>query len=167
MAKKSKSADGGATPATVALTTAGKTFLLHTYEPDPAAESKGLDAAVALGVSASKVFKTLLADVDGTLVVGVVPVDRQLDLKAIAKAAGGRKAAMADVARAQRSTGYVVGGISPIGQRQRLATYIDASIEALDTVICSAGRRGLQIELSPQDLIEMTSAKVETIARQP
>lgn len=161
MAKKG----GKGTPATVELTRAGVDFTLHTYEPDPQAESKGMDAAVGLGVDPSTVFKTLLARVDDALVVGVVPVDRQLDLKAIAAAAGGRKARMAEVAEAERSTGYVVGGISPIGQRKRLRTFVDVSVRRLDTMIVSAGRRGMQIELAPDDLVAVCDATVAEIAK--
>ena len=117
----------GGTPATVALERAGVPFTVHTYEHDPAATSYGLEAAEALGLDPATVLKTLLADVDGRLVVGIVPVTGQLDLKALAAAVGGKRAAMADPAVAERTTGYVVGGISPIGQKKRLTTVLDAT----------------------------------------
>ncbi|QKG26673.1 Cys-tRNA(Pro) deacylase [Actinomadura verrucosospora] len=159
-------AGGKGTPATVAATRAGIAFTLHSYEPDPAAESYGEAAADALGVPHDRIFKTLLAEVDGRLTVGVVPVSGTLDLKALAAAAGGKKAAMAQPRDAERATGYVVGGISPLGQRRRLPTVIDASVSALATVYVSAGRRGLQIELVPADLVALTGAAVAPIARE-
>ncbi|MEU8120073.1 Cys-tRNA(Pro) deacylase [Spirillospora sp. NPDC049024] len=160
---KAKGAKG--TPATVAATKARVDFTLHTYEVDPNAESYGEAAADALGVSHDRLFKTLLAEVDGNLTVGVVPVSSTLDLKALAAAAGGKKARMADPRDAERATGYVVGGISPLGQRRRLPTVVDASVSALATVYVSAGRRGLQIELAPADLVRLTGARVAGIAR--
>ena len=123
MAKKKS----GGTPATVAATTAGVAFTLHEYHHDPRAESYGEEAAAARGLPLEQVFKTLLADVDGTLTVAVVPVSGQLDLKALAKAVGGRKAVMADPKAAERATGYVVGGISPLGQRRAHPTVVDVS----------------------------------------
>ncbi|MEO9324648.1 Cys-tRNA(Pro) deacylase [Nocardioides sp. C4-1] len=155
----------GGTPATAALTTAGITYVVREYTHDPRATSYGLEAAEALGVEPARVFKTLLADVDGTLVVGVVPVTGQLDLKALARAAGGRKAQMADPAAAERSTGYVVGGISPVGQKRRLATVVDATALDHDTVLVSGGRRGLDLELAPADLVAVTGASVSAISR--
>ncbi|MFI0407014.1 Cys-tRNA(Pro) deacylase [Actinomadura sp. 3N508] len=160
-----KTKGGTGTPATVAATKAKIEFTLHTYEPDPNAESYGAAAADALGIPHSQIFKTLLADVDGRLTVGVVPVSASLDLKALAAAAGGKKARMAEPRDAERATGYVVGGISPLGQRRRLPTVIDASVSALATVYVSAGRRGLQIELLPADLVRLTGARVAVIAR--
>ncbi|WP_149257270.1 Cys-tRNA(Pro) deacylase [Actinomadura sp. K4S16] len=160
---KAKGAKG--TPATVAATKARVDFTLHAYEVDPNAESYGEAAADALGVSHDRLFKTLLAEVDGNLTVGVVPVSSTLDLKALAAAAGGKKARMADPRDAERATGYVVGGISPLGQRRRLPTVVDASASALTTVYVSAGRRGLQIELAPADLVRLTGARVAEIAR--
>ncbi|MFI5708575.1 Cys-tRNA(Pro) deacylase [Kribbella sp. NPDC051620] len=160
---KSKSSQG--TPATVALTKAGMTFTTHAYEHDPAAKSYGLEAAEALGLQPEQVFKTLLVEVDGKLSVGVVPVDKQLDLKAVAAALNGKKAAMADPAAAERITGYVVGGISPIGQKRPLPTVIDASATDHETVYVSGGRRGLDLGLSPTDLIKLTSARTAPIAR--
>ena len=153
------------TPATVALVAGGIAFTEHAYHHDPATKNFGLEAAEALGVDAERVFKTLLADVDGRLVVGIVPVTGSLDLKALAGAVGGKRAAMADPAVAERKTGYVVGGISPIGQKAALATVLDETAELWDTVFVSGGRRGLDIELAPGDLIRMTDAVVADIAR--
>jgi Cys-tRNA(Pro)/Cys-tRNA(Cys) deacylase len=153
------------TPATVALTKAAIPFVVHAFEHDPHSTSYGLDAAAALGVEPARVFKTLVADVDGELVVAIVPVSGQLDLKALASALGGKKAAIAEAARAERSSGYVVGGISPIGQRKQLATVLDESALAFPTVYVSAGRRGTDLELAPGDLMSMTGARVAQIAR--
>ncbi|MER6095502.1 Cys-tRNA(Pro) deacylase [Streptomyces sp. NPDC001728] len=164
MAKKQKKNSGG-TPATVALTAAGTPFTLHAYEHDPASPSYGEEAAEALGVSPDRVFKTLVADVDGELTVAVVPVAGQLDLKALASAVGGKRAAMADPAAAERTTGYVRGGISPLGQRRRLRTVLDASASDHASICVSAGRRGLEVELSPADLAALTSAVVAPIGR--
>ena len=164
MAKNSKTAGAG-TPATVALTKAQVTFTTHAYGHDPAAASYGTEAAEAMGVPPARVFKTLVADVDGKLTVAVVPVSGSLDLKALASAVGGKKAAMADPAAAERSSGYVLGGISPLGQRKPLRTVIDASALPFETVFCSAGRRGLEIELAPADLVRLTSATVAPISR--
>ena len=163
MAKSKHSSVG--TPATVALTKAGITFSTHSYEHDPAAKSYGLEAAEALGLKTAQVFKTLLVDVDGKLAVGVVPVDKQLDLKAVAAALDGKKATMADPAAAERTTGYVVGGISPIGQKRRLPTVVDTTATEHDTVYVSGGRRGLDIGLTPADLIAVTAARTAPIAR--
>ncbi|MBB5834007.1 Cys-tRNA(Pro) deacylase [Kribbella italica] len=163
MAKSKQSSVG--TPATVTLTKAGITFSTHSYEHDPAAKSYGLEAAEALGLKTAQVFKTLLVDVDGKLAVGVVPVDRQLDLKAVAAALDGKKATMADPAAAERTTGYVVGGISPIGQKRRLPTVVDATATEHDTVYVSGGRRGLDLGLAPADLITVTAARTAPIAR--
>ncbi|ASU83463.1 Cys-tRNA(Pro) deacylase [Nocardiopsis gilva YIM 90087] len=150
---------GKGTPATVAATRAKVGFSLHPYEASgDGGASYGEEAADALGVGRDRVFKTLVAEVDGALTVGVVPVDANLDLKALAAAVGGKKAAMADPAAAERATGYVRGGISPLGQRKRLPTVIDASVGGHATVFVSAGRRGLQMELSPADLIHLTGA---------
>lgn len=156
---------GGATPATVALTAAGVDFTLHTYEHDPRAASYGLEAAQALGVEPGRVLKTLMASLDGTLVVGIVPVEGHLDLKALARALGGSKAVMADVAAAERATGYVAGGISPVGQKRAHPTVVDASASTWRTVFVSGGRRGLDIELSPADLVAVTSATTAPIGR--
>jgi Cys-tRNA(Pro)/Cys-tRNA(Cys) deacylase len=152
------------TPATVALAAAGISFTEHVYAHDPAAASFGLEAAGALGVEPGRVFKTLLADVDGRLVVAVVPVSGKLDLKALAAAIGGKKAAMADPAVAERRTGYVVGGISPIGQKTSYPTVLDETVELWDTVFVSGGRRGFDLELAPAELARATVARIAAIA---
>ena len=164
MAKKAKRGGQG-TPATVALEAAGVAFTVHAYEHDPAAASYGEEAAEAMGVSQDRVFKTLLADVDGTLTVAVVPVAARLDLKALAAAVGGKHAAMADPAAAERATGYVLGGISPLGQRKRLRTVLDDTVRGHSTVYVSAGRRGLEVELAPRDLLALTAAGTAPIGR--
>ncbi|GGW90241.1 Cys-tRNA(Pro)/Cys-tRNA(Cys) deacylase [Streptomyces malachitofuscus] len=165
MAKKSKKQQPGGTPATVALTAAGVPFTVHSYDHDPSHPSYGEEAAEAMGVSPDRVFKTLVADVDGTLTVAVVPVAGQLDLKALASAAGGKRAAMADPALAERTTGYVRGGISPLGQRKKLPTVVDESATLHETICVSAGRRGLEVELSPADLAKLTAATLAPIGR--
>ena len=149
----------GGTPATVALTRAGVAFTLHPYPHDDATTAFGDEAAAALGVDPGRIFKTLLADVGGELVVAVVPVARQLDLKALAAVLGAKRATMADPAAATRSTGYVLGGISPLGQRTRLRTVVDDSAATFPTVYVSAGKRGLQVELDPADLVAVTGAR--------
>ncbi|MFJ3583921.1 Cys-tRNA(Pro) deacylase [Streptomyces sp. NPDC090127] len=164
MAKKQKKQAGG-TPATVALTTAGVPYTLHAYDHDPASPSYGEEAAEALGVSPDRVFKTLVADVDGELTVAVVPVAGQLDLKALASAVGGKRATMADPTLAERTTGYVRGGISPLGQRKRLRTVLDASASTHATICVSAGRRGLEVELTPAALTSLTTAVLAPIGR--
>ena len=136
---------------------------LHSYEHGGGA-AYGPEAAEVLGLDPAHVFKTLVADVDGALTVGVVPVSAMLDLKALAAAVGGKRAKMAEVAAAERATGYVAGGISPLGQRKRLPTVLDASAEGLPTMFCSAGRRGLEVELAPQDLARLTGARFAPIA---
>ncbi|MBE1575979.1 Cys-tRNA(Pro) deacylase [Amycolatopsis sp. TRM77291] len=155
---------GKGTPATALLAKQKVAHVLHAYDHDPRAESYGLEAVEALGLDPARVFKTLVAEVDGKLTVGVVPVTGQLDLKALAAAAGGKKAKMADPAAAQRATGYVLGGISPLGHRSRLPVVIDSSAEKFETVHCSAGRRGLEVELAPGDLVRLTGAVVAPIA---
>ncbi|MFJ8750772.1 Cys-tRNA(Pro) deacylase [Streptomyces sp. NPDC102441] len=165
MAKKSRKQQPGSTPATVTLTASGTAFTVHSYDHDPSSPSYGEEAAEALGVSADRVFKTLVADVDGELVVAVVPVAGSLDLKALASAVGGKRAAMADPSAAERTTGYVRGGISPLGQRRRLRTVLDASAGSHPTVCVSAGRRGLEVELSPTDLAALTDATLAPIGR--
>ncbi|MET8539071.1 Cys-tRNA(Pro) deacylase [Kitasatospora sp. NPDC004799] len=164
MAKKTKKGGQG-TPATVALEAAAVPFTVHAYDHDPAAASYGGEAAEVLGIAPDRVFKTLVAEVDGTLTVGVVPVAGQLDLKALAAAVGGKRAAMADPAAAERSSGYVRGGISPLGQRRPLRTVVDASALDHPTVYVSAGRRGLEVELAPADLVALTGARTAAIAR--
>ena len=153
----------GGTPATVALTRAGIAFSLHPYDHHDDAMSFGAEAAAALEVSPSEIFKTLVADLGGELVVAVVPVAGRLNLKALAAALGAKKAALADPAAAARSSGYVVGGISPLGQRTGLRTVVDESAEALDAMYVSAGRRGLQVRLAPSDLVRATGARFAPI----
>ena len=153
------------TPATVALTAAGIAFTPHAYEHDAANTNFGLEAASALQLDAEQVFKTLLADVDGTLTVAIVPVTGKLDLKALAAAVGGKKAEMADPKVAERKTGYVVGGISPIGQKTRHVTVLDETAELFDTIFVSGGRRDFDIELAPADLLAITGGSVAAIAR--
>jgi Cys-tRNA(Pro)/Cys-tRNA(Cys) deacylase len=158
MAKKA-----AGTPATVVLTTERVAHALHPYEVSPDAPNYGALVAEALGVAPEQLFKTLVAEVDGALVVGVVPVTGDLDLKALAAAAGGKRAALADRAAAERSSGYVRGGISPLGQRRRLPTVIDDTAAGLEVMYVSAGRRGLQVSLAPADLVRLTSATVAPI----
>ena len=167
MAKKTKKNSPGTTgtPATTALTAAGTAFTVHSYDHDPSSPSYGEEAAQALGVDPGRVFKTLIASVDDRLTVAIVPVSASLDLKALAAAVGGKRATMADPAAAERTTGYVRGGISPLGQRKRLPTALDASADGHETVHVSAGRRGLEVELSPKDLASLTDAVVAPIAR--
>lgn len=163
MARKPRAAGG--TPATVALTAAGIAFEVRAYDHDPRATSYGTEAAEALGADPARVFKTLLASLDGKLVVGIVPVSGHLDLKALARALGGSKAVMAEVAAAERATGYVAGGISPVGQRKAHPTVLDASALDHGTILVSGGRRGFDIELSPHDLVAITGAVTATIGR--
>lgn len=153
------------TPATTALSRAGVAFDVHPYDHDPAAASYGLEAAAALSVPPAQVFKTLLVTGERGLAVGVVPVDRQLDLKAVAAALGLKKVTMAQPADAERSSGYVVGGISPVGQKRALPTVLDESALAFDRVYVSGGRRGLDISLAPADLVTITSAVVAPISQ--
>lgn len=156
---------GKATPATLLLSSEGVPHAVHTYEPPHEGASYGEAVAAALGVEPERMLKTLLAAVDGRLSCGVVPVGGELDLKALAGALGGKRAAMAEPAVAERSSGYVVGGISPLGQRTRLPTVVDETVELFDTVVVSGGRRGLSVELAPADLIRLTGALVADIAR--
>lgn len=154
------------TPALVMLQNAGVPHTAHPYDHDAAnGVGYGLEAAQVLGVPAEQVFKTLMTDVDGTLTVAVVPVTGKLDLKALAAAVGGKKAAMADRVAAERATGYVVGGISPLGQKAAHPTVVDETVELFDTVFVSGGRRGLDVELAPADLVRLTGAVVADIAR--
>ncbi len=159
-----KQATGG-TPATRALSGAKVAFTVHTYAHDPGAQSYGLEAAKALGLDPARVFKTLFTSVDGALVVGIVPVAGQLDLKAVAAAVGGKKATMADPAAAERASGYVVGGISPVGQKRPHPTVLDDSALAYDTIFVSGGKRGMDLELAPTDLVRVTGAVVAAIRR--
>lgn len=159
-----RSVAGQQTPATALLGKLGIAYSAHAYQHNPRRGSYGLEASEALGVEPGRVFKTLVAEVDGALTIGVVPVAGQLDLKALASAAGGKKAAMAEVAAAERATGYVAGGISPLGHRKRLAVVIDSSALGYPTIYCSAGRRGLELELAPADLVRAAGAVVAPIA---
>jgi len=154
-----------ATPATLALVRGGVEFTVHSYPHDPGAASYGLEAATALGVAPGRVFKTLLARVDGRLVVAVVPVSGMLDLKALAVAVGGKRAEMADPGDAERATGYVVGGISPLGGRKALPSVLDSTAMDHTSVFVSAGRRGLDVELAPADLVRLTAAVVAAVGR--
>jgi len=156
---------GAPTPAIAALKKANITYTLRPYEHDPRTTAFGDEVVAALGQDPARVFKTLVASVDGTLVVAVVPVAAQLDLKALAAAAGGKKAAMAPVAEAERASGYVAGGISPIGQRKTRKTILDASANTFPTIFVSAGRRGLQVEIAPADLMLLCRAGVAVIAK--
>ncbi|MFG2646409.1 Cys-tRNA(Pro) deacylase [Streptomyces sp. NPDC048436] len=164
--KQQKQSGAGGTPATVALTAAGAAYTVHAYEHDPAHPSYGEEAAQAMGVSPERVFKTLVADVDGELTVAVVPVAGTLNLKALATAVAGKRAVMADPAAAERATGYVRGGISPLGQRKKLRTVLDDSASAHATICVSAGRRGLEVELAPGDLAGLTGAVLAPIGRE-
>jgi Cys-tRNA(Pro)/Cys-tRNA(Cys) deacylase len=175
----SKTVGGHSTRATQRLSMLGIPFRLHSYAHDSSTRDRsaqgrsshdrkasyGAEAAAALGVPGQQVFKTLIASVDGQLTAAVVPVTARLNLKALADAVGGRKAEMADTALAERATGYVVGGISPVAQRRNLPVVLDASALGHKTVFCSAGQRGLQIELAPADLVLATAATVAPIAR--
>jgi Cys-tRNA(Pro)/Cys-tRNA(Cys) deacylase len=146
------------TPAVVAAERAGIPFTLHEYEHEAGA-AYGLEAAAKTGVDAARVFKTLVVTQDGALSIAIVPVAAQLDLRAL-----GKRAALADRAAAERATGYVLGGISPLGQRKRLPTLLDESALAFATIFVSAGRRGLEIELAPDDLVRLTDARVAAVA---
>jgi len=153
------------TRATDQLARLGVAHTVHRYTHDPRHSSYGQEASEALGVPPARVLKTLIADVDGALTVAVVPVSGTLDLKALASAAGGKKAAMAEPAAAERATGYVTGGITSLGLRRPLPVVVDASALDHDTVFCSAGQRGVEIELAPADLVTAASARVAAIAR--
>ena len=156
------------TPAIKAAKAAGVAVKAHEYRHDPANTSYGIEAAEALGLDPARVYKTLLVALNGdarNLAVAVVPVTGQLDLKAMAAACGAKKVEMADPAAAQRATGYVVGGISPLGQKKRLPTVIDVSVRNFDTVFVSGGRRGLDIEITPEDLIRLCTARVTEIGK--
>lgn len=164
MAKRSHgTSETSGTPALRAVLADGAVHFVHEHAADPTARDLGMASARALGVEPARVFKTLVVDA-GELVVGVVPVDQHLDLKALAKVVGAKKAALADAPRAERSTGYVVGGISPLGQRTRLRTVVDSSALAHSTVFVSAGKRSLKLELAPSDLVRLTGATVADIS---
>ncbi len=156
---------GAATPATALLVRQKVAHTLHPYEVSADTPDYGRAVADALGVPPGRLFKTLVAEVDGALTVAIVPVTGDVDLKALAAAAGGRKAVLAERAAAERATGYVRGGISPLGQRKRLPMVIDSSVHQFDTVYVSAGRRGLQVELAPADLVRLTGAGLGDISR--
>lgn len=156
---------GAGTPATVLLTKQRVRHRLHTYDVPVTTPDYGAAVAAALGVAPHRLFKTLVAVVDGALTVAVVPVTGELDLKALAAAAGGKRATLADQGSAERATGYVRGGISPLAQRRRLPTVLDSSAEQLETIYVSAGRRGLQVELAPADLARLTRARLAPISR--
>jgi Cys-tRNA(Pro)/Cys-tRNA(Cys) deacylase len=153
----------GGTPALTLLERAGVPHHTHPYSA-PGVAAYGTEAAEALGLDPRRVFKTLVAEVDGAPVLAMVPVTGTLDLKALASARGGKKAVMADPADAERLTGYVTGGISPLGTRRRLPVVVDASALEHETVFCSAGRRGLQVELAPTDLVAAASAATAPLA---
>lgn len=154
---------GKSTPAIALLQARRVEYRVHSY-PHRDGVAYGPEAAEALGIDPARVFKTLVTEVDGTLTVGVLPVVASLDLKALAAAVGGKRAKMADVAVAERATGYVAGGISPLGQKKRLAVVLDTSARDHETVFCSAGRRGMEVELSPADLADLTGARIAPIA---
>jgi len=165
---------GHGTPALVVLTAAGIAHVVHEYAVPETAGARdrdgrphyGLDAAAALGVDPGRIFKTLVASVDGLLVVGVVPVSGELDLKALAAAAGGHRAELAPPEAAQRATGSVIGGISPLGHRRPMPVYVDSRASGFVTIFVSGGRRGLQVELAPGDLVRLAAATLARIARE-
>ncbi|WP_405475796.1 Cys-tRNA(Pro) deacylase [Paenarthrobacter ilicis] len=160
MAKKTASLG---TPATAALAAAGVPFTAHPYQHDPANTNFGMEASQLLGIDPARVFKTLMVDIDGHLAVAIVPVSGNLDLKAAASALGSKKATMADPKAAERRTGYVLGGISPLGQRQHSPTVLDESAMSFDTILVSGGRRGLDIEVAPADLLRLTQGQTAAI----
>ncbi|AYG04727.1 Cys-tRNA(Pro) deacylase [Gryllotalpicola protaetiae] len=165
MAKKTPAAP--TTAATAALDRAGISFAVHGYEHDAKVTGYGAEAAQKLSIEAARVFKTLMVatDAPGGFGIGIVPVDAMLDLKALAAALGGKKAELADPKTAERKSGYVVGGISPIGQRTPLPTVLDASAQAFETILVSGGRRGFDLELAPADLLAVTGGKLAGIRR--
>ena len=152
------------TPATLALEAAGVPYRSHTYDHDPRATSFGLEASEKLGIAAERVFKTLMVDVDGELVVAVVPVSGRLDLKEVARAVGGKRAVMADPALAQRRTGYVLGGISPLGQKMSHRLVLDTSAILQEAILVSGGRRGFDVELAPDALLTVCGGDYADIA---
>ncbi len=155
----------GPTPAVTLAARAGVAFEVHRYDHDPDEPSYGSEAAEALGVDPDRVFKTLVVVADGRLAVAVVPVSGELDLKKLAGALGARRAAMAHPTEAERATGYVIGGISPLGQKRKLATVVDAGASRFPTIFVSAGRRGLELELPPADLVRLAGATVAAVGR--
>lgn len=163
MAKAARTA--GATPAVTQLTASGVAFREHSYSHSSGAESYGMEAASALGVDPARVFKTLLLSASERLVVAIVPVDRRVDLKTAAAAFDAKRAVLADPKAAQQSTGYVVGGISPFGQRRPLPTALDRSALDHETVFVSGGRRGFDLEVSPTDLVDVLHARIADLSR--
>ncbi len=158
----------GATPATEALTRAGVSFTLHPYDHDPGSTAYGEEAATTLGVDPLRIFKTLVVDLGQArpeLAVAVLPVATQLDLKRFAGVLGAKKASLADKVQVARSTGYIIGGVSPVAQKVQLPTLIDETALLWETIFVSAGKRGLQVELSPTDLADLSSARFADIAR--
>ncbi len=155
----------GGTRATELLASLAIAHIIHRYAHDPRHPSYGQEASEALGVPPDRVFKTLIADVDGQLTVGVVPVGASLDMKALAAAVGGKRAVLADPARAERASGYVTGGITPLALRKALPVVVDESALGHSTVFCSAGQRGLEIELAPADLVSAAAARTAAIAK--
>lgn len=153
------------TPAIIRCERDGVAHTVHAYRHDPSETNYGLEAAEVLGISPERVFKTLIVNVDGQLVTAVVPVSGSLDLKALAAAVGGKRAEMADPRIAERKSGYIVGGISPIAQKTALPTVLDASATGFDTVFVSAGMRGADIELAPSDLVRLTNATLAPIGK--
>ena len=165
-AGRGASAGGGpTTAATVALAAAGVSFTAHTYVHDDSVTDFGAEAARELGLPAERVFKTLMVETDAGLGVGIVPVSDQLDLKALAAELGAKKAAMADRALAERKSGYVVGGISPVGQKTPVTTVLDESALAFDTILVSGGRRGFDVELAPAELLRVVGGRAAPIRR--
>jgi Cys-tRNA(Pro)/Cys-tRNA(Cys) deacylase len=155
------------TPATALLDKQGVPYRLHPYQHDPRSRSYGDEAAATLGVPARRIFKTLIASVDGALVCAVVPVAATLNLKALAASVGGKRSELADAAKAQRATGYVLGGISPLGHKTTIRVVLDATIWDHETVYVSAGKRGLQVELSPAELVRLTNGTLASISTLP
>lgn len=162
--RRGSAADPTSTPALQVVLADGVAHSVHEHASDPSARDVGLASARALGVEPARVFKTLIADSGGDLVVGIVPVDRRLDLKALARAVGAKRVSLTDPPTAERSSGYVVGGISPLGQRTKLRTVVDSSALAHETVFVSAGKRSLKVELAPSDLVRLTDATVAEIS---
>lgn len=154
------------TPAIILAKKSEVVHTVHEYEHEAGAGSYGFEAAEKLDVPVGRVFKTLVVSIDGkALAVGIVPVSDMLSMKQMAKHGGGKKATMADKAEVQRSTGYVLGGVSPLGQKKRLKTFIDESAQDFETIYVSAGRRGLEIELSPQDLKKLVNGSFVSLCQ--